>query len=63
MQVTFGGAVIIEEDEDSLVKESLDRNKNLIQNLENCSDPENEEGAATRMDQNIGQFIPGGGVP
>jgi hypothetical protein len=50
MQVTFGGAIIIEEDEDSLVKESLDRNKNYIQNNENCSDPENEEGAASRMD-------------
>ena len=63
MQVTFGGAVIIEEDEDSLVKESLNRNKIPVEYLENCSDPENEEGAASRMDQNIGSYIPGGGVP
>ena len=52
-QVTFGGGIIIEEDEDSLVKESIERNPKrevYLGNLENCSDPENEEGAATRMD-------------
>ena len=46
-QVKFGGTVIIEEDEDSLVKESQERNSG--QYLENCSDPENEERAANTM--------------